>query len=140
MAAASAAPAATGGAIAPAVAAGASKFSLSGLLGLANLGVGTATSLYGANKADKTARYQADLQATSVAEQMALERERLAEEKSQFMTQQDELRRQWAAQQAFQAKQFAASEDERLYNRKLLEDREGRKAARATRLRQFLGY
>lgn len=133
-----AAASAAAGSAAPATAAGASgavpaassKFGLGALLNIAGLGVGAITNLFGTKKANETARYTADMNAKSVAEQMALERDRLAQEKEQFLQQQDDAKRAWDAQQAQYAQQYATSEDDRLYNRRLVDARESRNAGR----------
>lgn len=121
-------------------------FSLGSLLGVGKLGVDAFTGIWGAKNATKTAKYQTDITAKGIQDQLALERTRLADEKAQFDVTQAELKRQWEAEQAFRAQQFAVSEEERIWRRKLEDEREARAgrrradslAARA-KLRSLLG-
>lgn len=115
---------------------------LGNMLKLGELGVGGISSLFGARSANKTARYAADSNARTIASQMALERERLATEAATNARQEAEAKRQWEANQLMQQRQFDASEEERLYNRRLLDEREARAAPRramADRARMRLG-
>lgn len=59
---------------------------------------------------------------------MQIEADERAEMKRQFDIQQAQLQRQWEAQQKFEADKFAASEEERLYSRRLQDEKEARRA------------
>lgn len=105
-------------------------FSLGRLLGsrgfeaLAN----GATSLLGMRSQNNANRYATDVNARLTAEQLAMERERLAREQAAADADRADAKARWDAEQAMAARQFAASEDERAYNRQLLEAREARRA------------
>lgn len=139
-----------GGAIAPVVKdvapAVGGKMKLGTLLDVGKLAGNAFSSLWGARKAGQTAKYEADLTASTLEKQMELERQRLAEEKAQFLMQQEELKRQWEAEQAFRKQQFDVSEEERLWRRRIEEEREARSAGRRAhaaaaraKLRDYLG-
>lgn len=87
-------------------------------------GTAAGATIYGSRKAGQSARRAQTIQSKSDDVSLQFERERDAE-----------ARRQWEAQQQFQAKQFAAQEEERLnarkiadYNQRLAEERETRRA------------
>lgn len=103
--------------------------------GAVGTGAATGASLYGAHKQSQSANRAQQIQSNTDAETIRLERERDAEAK-----------RQWDTEQAFQQQQFAAQEDDRLFNRRLLEQRDARaepyrqaSAAAVGRLGQMLG-
>lgn len=93
---------------------------------LAGLGVNSAMSLLGMRSANKANKYQVDRNSEAVAKQIALEEQRLASEASERQAQRIEDQRRWEAEEAYKAKMLAASEDERLYNRSILEKRQAR--------------
>ncbi len=91
---------------------------------LVTAAVGAGTTAYGAHAAGKSSRRASDVQAKADADTLAIERERDAEAKRQF-----------DAQEAQKAKEFAASEEERAYarqqadyDRQLQRDKEARLA------------
>lgn len=90
----------------------------------ASSGIGAAANVYGSKKQSQAANRAADVQ--SRADAAALEDAR---------AQREEAKRQFDAQQAQQAKEFAAAEEERAYarqkdeyNQRLLQEREQRAA------------
>lgn len=99
-----------------------------GWLKAGEIAAGTFGNIYGARKNQTANREALAAQQASTDQAMMFEREQMAEAKRQFDIQQSQLRAQWERDQAMQAQQFAATEDERLYQRKLLEDRETRRA------------
>ena len=93
---------------------------------LGELAVGTFGNLYGANKAQGANREALAAQMAAQTQAEILAREQLAEEKRQFELTRSEQAAQWAADQKFKADQFAASEEERLYDRRLRDEKEAR--------------
>lgn len=79
--------------------------------------VGAGTTVYGAKSAGKSARRAQNIQSKSDDAAIQLERERDAE-----------ARRQWEAAQQFEAQKWNAQEEERIYNRRMQEEREARQA------------
>lgn len=134
-AAATTAPAAGAGAGSTAAAAGAAGMFSPSTLRLIELGVGVGTGVMGNRSQtranDRATRAQAE--ADERAYQLELQRD-------------TEARRRWEAEQEFQARQFAATEEERQYRRRLEEAREARQApyraasaAALTRLGDLIG-
>lgn len=114
--------ASTGGASAATTAgaptvAGTGGFSLGKLLSspLAGLGVNAFTSLMGARSANKAAQYQADRNAEGLAQQIALEQKRLADERAELAAYREEQKRQWEAEESYRVKEAADKEQERQY-------------------------
>lgn len=87
------------------------------------------TSLFGMRAQNRANRYAADANSRLMAEQIAMERERLRVQQEADAADRADAERRWAAEQAFAAKQFDAGEEERAYNRSLVEAREARRAA-----------
>lgn len=73
-------------------------------------GTAAAGTIYGAHKAGSSAKRAQDIQSRADADTLAIERERDAE-----------ARRQWEADQAQRAKEFAAAEEERAFARQQAE-------------------
>jgi len=130
-------PATVAGSTLPAAGA-AAKFSIGRLLSnpLTSLAVNSATSLLGARAQNKANQYAVDRQAEGLAQQLAIEEKRIADEAAERAAQRIEDQRRWEAQEAHNAKVLAASEDERLFARRMLEEREGRRAAYESQYRQ----
>jgi len=93
---------------------------------LGELAVGTFGNIYGANKSQSANRESLRAQMAGQTQAEILAREQMAEEKRQFELTRQEQAAQWAADQKFQADKFAASEEERLYDRRLKDEREAR--------------
>lgn len=110
-------PAAATTAGAPSVASG--GFSLGRILNspLAGLGVNAFTSLLGMRSANKQNKYAADLNAQGLTQQLALERERLENERREIAATREEDKRRWEAEEAYRVKQAADQEQERQYVR-----------------------
>lgn len=125
-----AASAATSAAPAAAATGGAGGMTLGNIWNLANLGVQGVSSLFGQRANTRATNQQISLAEREMAMRMAADAEARAEAKRQF-----------DAQQANEARRFAAEDEERVFNRRLLEDREARRApyrAQADRARQRL--
>lgn len=90
--------------------------------------VNAGTSLFGARAQNKANRYATDANSALMARQIAMEEARIKAQQDADAADRLDAQRRWDAEQAFQAKQFAATEEERAYNRKLLDDREARRA------------
>lgn len=98
----------------------------------------TLFGIYSNNKQMSANREALALQQKAAAEAMAYERERDAEQRRQFDAQQAELRRQWEATQAFEKAKWDASEQERLYQRQILDEDRQLKAAREARKAPYI--
>lgn len=97
--------------------------------------INAGTNLYGMHAQGSAAKRSAEMQARADAEMLAYQRER-----------DTQMERQWQAQQEFEARKFAASEEERLHSRGLADAREARQApyreasvAALGRLRDMIG-
>jgi hypothetical protein len=121
--------AATAGMMAPSVAPVATGAGMSiPWWSVASQGVNTLSSIY-ANRKNAQANQQAmSVQERANAEAMAFEREQMAEQRRQFDIQQAAAKEALAAQNKFEADKWAASEEERLYDRRLRDERETRRA------------
>ena len=86
-------------------------------LSLIGAGAAGGASVYGSKKAGDSAKRAS--QVTARADDAAMEEARLERE---------EAKRQFDAQEAQRAKEFAASEEERVYTRRLQEEKEARQA------------
>lgn len=82
---------------------------------LTALGVNAITSLMGMRSANKANQYQADRNAEGLAAQLALERERIENEKAEAAATRAEDTRRWNAEEAYRVKQAADAEAERQY-------------------------
>lgn len=124
---------------APAAAAGGGAagggMTLGQFMNIANLGVGIGTSIYGQRSQNRALQQQMQLQRDQYAAQMQADAQA-----------RDEDKRRWEASQANLVRQMAAEDEERAFNRRLIEEREQRMAlwragedARRRRLYQYLG-
>jgi hypothetical protein len=119
---------AAGGVSMPAAAAGwASKVPW---MSVGSKGVDTLFGIYANRQQSKANKEALAYQERANAEAMAYEREQMAEQRRQFDTQQKAAAEQWAAMQKFEADRWGASEEERLYDRRLKDERESRLAPR----------
>lgn len=92
-------------------------------------GLNAITSIFGNRAANRANRYAADANSRLMADQIALERERIRRQEEADALDRAEAQRRWEAEERWRATQFAASEEERAYARRLSEEREGRRAA-----------
>jgi len=115
-------------------------FSIGKLFGSkgAELAAGVGTTLLGQRSANKSQREANALTERTTNAQLALaERDAARELEARTLDRSDNQRR-WEAEEAFRAKQFAASEEERLHARKLADELEARRAPRREMSRQAL--
>jgi hypothetical protein len=111
------AAATTGGAAAATTAGAGKALTLGSILNhpLTSLGVNTVGSVLSARSQNKANQYQADKNAEGLAQQIALERERIENEKAEIAATRAEDQRRWNAEEAYRAKQAADAEEERQY-------------------------
>lgn len=94
------------------------------------LGVGAVTSWLGNRSQNRSTRYVADLNAKNTTETLALERERLEREMANAnLDRADALKMQEAINE-LKRRELDATEEDRAYNRSLVEAREARSAPR----------
>lgn len=118
--------AATAGVVAPSVASGAGM-SIP-WWSVASKGVDTLSGIYANRQNSKANREAMSVQERYNAEAMAFEREQMAEARRQFDAQQAAAKAALDASNKFEADKWAASEEERLYDRRLRDERETRRA------------
>lgn len=102
---------------------------------IGNLGLQGASAFFGQRSQNRALDKQMAMQREEINARMLADAEARAEQKRQF-----------DAQQANEARRYAAEDEDRLFNRRILEDREARLASKRayadrarTRLFQFLG-
>jgi hypothetical protein len=95
---------------------------------VASQGANTLFGIYANRQASNANRDALAYQERANAEAMAFEREQMAESRRQFDQQQAAAERSHAADEQFRGAQFASSEEERLYRRRLEDEREARRA------------
>lgn len=105
-----------------------SKWGADQWLGVGQLAAGTFGNIYGANKAQSGNRAALAAQMAGQTQAEILAREQMAEEKRMFELTRQEQAAQWAAAQKFESDKFAASEEERLYARRLKDEQEARRS------------
>lgn len=113
------------GASAPAVGAG---MTFGNMLKLGELGVGAATNILGQRSQNRALNQQQAIDQRNYGEQMQLAREQEAYRRSEAdrVAKQEEAR--WQTEEAYRQKQVAADEEERAYSRRLMDEREARRA------------
>lgn len=113
------------GASAPAVGAG---MTFGNMLKLGELGVGAATNILGQRSQNRALNQQQAIDQRNYGEQMQLAREQEAYRRAEAdrVARQEEAR--WQTEEAYRQKQVAADEEERAYSRRLLDEREARRA------------
>lgn len=131
--------AAAGGAAAPAVTT-AARFTLPNILKFAEIGVPAVTSLFGMRAQNNALKQQGALEQRNLQEQMAFAREQEAQRRAEYDRQMAEESRRWDVENQNRARELAAAEEDRAFNRRLIEEREARNAQRRMQLAQFLGY
>jgi len=92
--------------------------------------VDTLAGIYANRQQSKANKEALAYQERANAEAMAYERDQMAEQRRQFDAQQKAAADQWAAMQKFESDKWASSEEERLYDRRLRDERETRLAPR----------
>lgn len=105
-------------------------FSLGKLLGsrgVEAIGNGV-TSILGMRSQNNANRYATDVNARLTAQQIQMEQDRIARQEAADAADRADAQKRWEAEQAMKAKELAASEEERAYNRQLLDAREARRA------------
>jgi hypothetical protein len=117
---------------APVVAGGTSGggMTLGSLLGSRGFetGVNALTGFLGNRSQNKANRYAIDANARLTADQIRFEQERIRRQEEADALDRADAERRWNAEQALRAQQHAASEEERAYNRRLMDAREARRA------------
>ncbi len=93
-------------------------------------GASTFASIYGANKQNSANNRALSTQDRANAQAMEIEREQMAESRRQFDLQQAAAKAALESQNKFEGDRWAASEEERLYDRRLRDEREARMAPR----------
>ena len=90
-------------------------------------GVMASRAQSGASRRATAAQRDSNTQALDFERQRMAEEQRRWEAEQAYMRQRDdEMRRQWDTQQGFERDRFAASEEDRGFHRRLLEEREAR--------------
>ena len=105
---------------------------------LAGLAAGGAQA-YGAHRQGQASTRASAATTTANAEALRFEREQAAADQRRFDAEQTAKREQWAADEAFRQNQYRASEEDRLFQRMLLEQQEARRAPFREASRQALG-
>jgi hypothetical protein len=95
---------------------------------VASQGANTLFGIYANRQMSSANRDALAYQERANAEAMAFEREQMAESRRQFDQQQAAAERAHAADERFRGEQFASTEEERLYRRRLEDEREARRA------------
>lgn len=124
-------------AIAP-VAASAARFRLGDLFKLAEFGVPAVTQLIGMRSQNRAMDRQAAMEQRTLAEQMAFAREQEAFRRAEADRVAREDQRRWEIEQQNRGRELAAAEEERAFNRRLIEEREARRNQARLRLADFL--
>jgi len=106
---------------------------------VASQGVNTLSGIYANRQQGKANKDALAYQERANAEAMAFERDQMAESRRQFDLQQAAAQQQWAAMQKFEQDRWASSEEERLYDRRLKDERETRLAPRRAMAAEALG-
>ena len=101
-------------------------------------GLSTIGQIYGSRQQGNANRRAMQVQERASQQAMELDREQEATRRAEFQAQQQQLQRQWDATQKFEADKWAVLEEERLYDRRLKEERETRMAPRRAASAQAL--
>lgn len=110
----------------PAAAGGAMNFG--NLLKLGQLAVPAVTGLFGMRSQNRALDRQSQMEQGNLNQQMEMARENEMYRRSEAARVAAEEAKRWQAEEAFRARQLAADEEDRAYNRRLLEEREARRA------------
>ena len=106
----------------------ASRFTLGGLMKLAEIGVPAITSLFGMRSQNRALDRQSQTEQQNLAEQMAFAREQEARRQQEYERQMTEEARRYDIDERNRQRELTAAEEERAFNRRLLEERETRRA------------
>lgn len=117
---------ASGGAAPAAVTAG--RFTLPSILKMAEIGIPAVTGLIGMRSQNRALDRQSQLEQQALAEQMAYAREQEAIRRQEAERMFAEDQRRWEAEERNRARELSATEEERAYQRRLLDEREARRA------------
>jgi hypothetical protein len=107
-------------------------------LPLIGAGLGTFGQIWGGRQQGNANKDALRAQERASQQAMAIEQEQMAEQRRQFDQQQALARQQWDTTQKFEQDRWAASEEERLYDRRLKDERETRMAPRRAASAQAL--
>lgn len=113
-------------------------FTMGGLLKLGQLAVPAVTGLLGMRSQSKGLNRQHQIEQANYAQQISMARENEAYRRSEAERVAAEEAKRWSADEMFRSKQYAADEEERTYNRRLLDEREARRAPRRAASQQAL--
>lgn len=91
-------------------------------------GVDTLFGIYANNQQSKATREALMAQQRASEQAMAFDREMENQRHADFLAQQAALQKQWEAEQAFDKSKWDATEEDRLYRRRLDEEKEARRA------------
>lgn len=108
------------------------------LLGLASVGVPAVTSLFGQRSQNRALDKQGAIEQQNYAQQLRMAQDNEAYRRQEAQRVADEERRRWTAEEGYRARQVAADEEERAFNRRLLEEREARRAPRRVASQQAM--
>lgn len=126
------------GGAAPHVATTAARFSLPNILRLAEVGVPAVTGLIGMHAQNKANTRQFAAEQGNYNQQLQFAREQESERKAEAARVAAEEARRWAIDQQNQQRQMAAADEERAFQRRLVEEREARNQQRRMQLADFL--
>lgn len=115
--------------------------SLGGFLNspMTGLGVNALTSWMGQRSANKAAKEAGQLQLTALERQLAADAANRGEQTRQFDASQADARAANQASNDLRRQELVAMEEERAFNRRLIEEQEARRNARRMRIADFLG-
>jgi hypothetical protein len=105
-------------------------FSLGKLLGSRGFetGANALTSLFGLRSQNKANKYATDVNARLMSDQVRMEQERIARQEAAEAADRADIERRWMAEQAQSKQEFDALQEQRAYDRRILDEREGRRA------------
>lgn len=116
--------AASGGAVPAAV----GRFTLPSILKMAEIGIPAITGVLGMRSQNRALDRQAQLEQQALAEQMTFAREQEAIRRQEAERMFAEDRRRWESEERNRSRELAATEEERAYQRRLMDERESRRA------------
>ena len=114
--------------IPPMVSAPAARFTLGNILKMAEVGVPAITGLFGMRSQNRALDRQAQAEQAALAEEIVFAREQEAQRRAEAERMFVEDQRRWEAEERNRGRELAATEEERAFNRRLLEERESRRA------------
>jgi len=114
-------------------------YTLGNLSKFAQVAVPAVTSYLGQRSQNKALDRQAQIEQQNLQQQMAYAREIEAQRRAEADRLYGEEQRRWDVDQQNRARELAASDEERAFTRRLIEEREGRRQQARVRLSDFLG-